>query len=382
MFIEKQSTKQIEYYKKMLQTIGSLSRLFSENKQPFLHYRVAENLFCKSFQADNLSRSDVSVDASLNNIGFGLKTFLNGNGRKMEKVAEFNSHSSKLRKIDPEKQVYEIARLRNDRISTTKNIYNLDQIIYHCVTRAEGKMSILETPMNEIDLDSIKIISTSDKSLVFKDKYEEYSFNLSKSTLLKRFIFEEALLEVPVDIINDPFDLLQLLFSQERSEVSKLYFAPISENDEHIFLPLYSTRGGVSEKTVSEKSGLNQWNAAGRPRNMGEVYIPIPAWINDKFADFFPERDQQFKLQLPNKEYISAKVCQDGGKALMSNPNTALGQWILRDVLQLKEGELLTYDKLRDIGLDSVVIYKVSDLEYKIDFAKIGLYNSFEKKNK
>jgi hypothetical protein len=382
MFIEKQSTNQIEYYKKMLQTIGSLSRLFSENKQPFLHYRVAENLFCKSFQADNLSRSDVSVDASLNNIGFGLKTFLNGNGRKMEKVAEFNSHSSKLRKIDPEKQVYEIARLRNDRISTTKNIYNLDQIIYHCVTRSEGKMSILETPMNEIDLDSIKIISTSDKSLVFKDKYEEYSFNLSKSTLLKRFIFEEALLEVPVDIINDPFDLLQLLFSQERSEVSKLYFAPISENDEHIFLPLYSTRGGMSEKTVPEKSGLNQWNAAGRPRNMGEVYIPIPAWIHDKFADFFPERDQQFKLQLPNKEYISAKVCQEGGKALMSNPNTALGQWILRDVLQLKEGELLTYDKLRDIGLDSVVIYKVSDLEYKIDFAKIGLYNSFEKKNK
>lgn len=382
MFIEKQDQNQIDYYHKMLQTVGSLSRLFSDNKQPFLHYRVAENLFCKSFHADNLSRSDVSADASLNNTGFGLKTFLNGNGRKMEKVAEFNSHSSNLRKLKPEQQVYEIARLRNERILATKNIYNLNQVIYHCVTRTESKMSIIETPMNMIDVDTIEIINLSDKSLVFKDKHEEYSFNLSKSTLLKRFITDDVLMEVPIDIISDPFDLLELLFSPKRNEISDLAFSPIKENEEHVFLPLYSTRLEESRKIVPERSGLNQWNAAGRPRSMGEVYIPIPAWIHDRFVNFFPARDQQFRLQLPNKKYISAKVCQEGSKALMSNPNTALGQWILRDVLLLKEGELLTYDKLMDIGLDSVVVYKISDLEYRIDFAKIGLYDSFKKRNK
>jgi hypothetical protein len=72
------------------------------------------------------------------------------------------------------------------------------------------------------------------------------------------------------------------------------------------------------------------------------------------------------------------KVCQEGNKALMSNPNEALGQWILRDVLSLKEGELLTYKKLEDIGLDAVVVYKIDDENYEIDFAKIGSYDSFE----
>ena len=82
-------------------------------------------------------------------------------------------------------------------------------------------------------------------------------------------------------------------------------------------------------------------------------------------------------MELPDRKVLQAKLCQSGDKALMSNPNTALGQWILRDVLKLKEGELLTYDKLRDIGLDSVVLYK-QDNKYKIDFAKIGTFEEFK----
>ena len=74
---------------------------------------------------------------------------------------------------------------------------------------------------------------------------------------------------------------------------------------------------------------------------------------------------------------MSAKVCQDNSKALMSNPNSALGNWILRDVLNLKEGELLSYEKLAQVGLDSVVIYKSEDGKYDIDFAKAGSYEEF-----
>ncbi|MBP9760472.1 MAG: hypothetical protein KBD24_03875 [Candidatus Pacebacteria bacterium] len=147
-------------------------------------------------------------------------------------------------------------------------------------------------------------------------------------------------------------------------------------------MPLYSPpRGTQMERVVPEKSGLNQWNAAGRARNYDEVYIPIPAYIHNKFPDFFPPRDQTFTMQLPNKTFLSAKVCQDGGKALMSDPNASLGKWILREVLSLGEGELLTYDKLRDIGLDSVVIYKQNEGEYRIDFAKIGSYEMFKINN-
>ena len=43
---------------------------------------------------------------------------------------------------------------------------------------------------------------------------------------------------------------------------------------------------------------------------------------------------------------MQSKVCQDNNKALMSYSNRELGKWILRDILKLKEGELLTYEKI------------------------------------
>ena len=38
---------------------------------------------------------------------------------------------------------------------------------------------------------------------------------------------------------------------------------------------------------MPEKSGLNQWNAGGRVRKYGEVYIPIPAEIRKLKIGFF-----------------------------------------------------------------------------------------------
>ena len=78
---------------------------------------------------------------------------------------------------------------------------------------------------------------------------------------------------------------------------------------------------------------------------------------------------------------MGAKVCQDDSKALMSNPNSALGKWLLRDVLNLQERELLTYDKLQAIGLDTVVIYKTDNETYDIDFTRIGSYEKFLAEN-
>jgi len=274
----------------------------------------------------------------------------------------------------PEKQVQEIIRLRNERIQTTAKIYGLDNMIYHCVTRTQGKIQIFEEPMNFIDEPTVKIKNASDKSIAFTDKFENYSFNISKSTLFKGFVIDNVLMEIPVTIIKDPFLALEKLFDTASKEIRELVFKPIDTSRERVFLPLYSTRDGE----VPEKSGLNQWNAGGRARSMGEVYIPIPSWIHKQFPGFFPPKDQQFKLFLPDKKELNAKVCQEGNKALMTNPNETLGQWILRDVLGLKEGELLTYKKLEDIGLDSVVIYKKDDGDYEIDFAKIGSYDGFE----
>ena len=63
----------------------------------------------------------------------------------------------------------------------------------------------------------------------------------------------------------------------------------------------------------------------------------------------------------------------------MSYSNKELGQWILKDVLRLKEGELLTYDKLQTIGIDAVRIDKLDDLKYEINFSEISSYEKFLK---
>ncbi|MGR5962267.1 hypothetical protein ACT7DN_15370 [Bacillus paranthracis] len=133
--------------------------------------------------------------------------------------------------------------------------------------------------------------------------------------------------------------------------------------------------------TYRKKSGLNQWNAAGRLRNPNEVYIPIPVWIHKVFPTFFPPRDESFDLSLPDKAILSAKVCQENSKALMSNPNSALGEWLLRKVMDLKEKELLTYEKLETLGIDSVAVYKHGDTDYSIDFCEIGTYDEFIEKH-
>lgn len=46
-------------YLRLLSAVSKLSGLFSESAIPFINYRVAENIFCRSFGAGNLSRSYV-----------------------------------------------------------------------------------------------------------------------------------------------------------------------------------------------------------------------------------------------------------------------------------------------------------------------------------
>ena len=375
MFLVNQKQERVTYYQEMLKVIGSLSRLFSEGSEPYVEYRVVENLFCRSFGAKNLSRTDCSADASQGALGIGIKTFLEKNGATMQKIAEFNSEHILFSNLNTDQKIQKLAELRNKRIETTRRIFGLNNLIYHCVTRKRGEIIIYETGMNSIDIEKIKNIINRGNILNFTDDVNEYSFNIAKSTLYKRFYTENTLLNFPVKILEDPFDSLEKMF-QSAKTVTKPTFI---QADDHIFLPLYSVNSG--KRIIPERSGLNQWNALGRPRDSNEIYIPIPAWIHSVYPDFFPDRDSPFILVLPNEAEISAKVCQDGSKALMTNPNSALGKWLLRDVLNLKERELLTYQKLEEIGLDSVVVYKTDFGKYDIDFTKIGSYEKFKAKN-
>lgn len=372
------SEEQIKYIE-LLKVTGALSNLFAETENPFLYYRAMENIFCKAFNADNLSRGDVSADASKNKIGIGLKTFLHMNGNTFQKIAEFNRESYLLRDLKREDLIEKVAEMRNQRIEVTKDICSLDDMMYHLVTRHKRTMTIYEEHMDFIDINNIRLLSSGGKNTIhFTDGLNDYNFSISKSTLLKRFDVSKLnfIDTFKVDILDDPFDFLlsqkDNLIMIEKEETTKFI--------DYIILPLYSPRSGM----VEEKSGLNMWNARGRERDENEVYIPIPSWIHDEKIGFFKYKEDStrntnsFKVVLPNKKELSMKVTQQGGKALQSDPNKALGEWILRDVLKLKPMQLVTKEMLDNRGIDSVKFSKVNDNLYYMDFLKVGSFEDYK----
>lgn len=367
MFFTNQSKNAQKDYKKFLQIAGCLSNLFSDSETPYLYYRIAEKIFCKSFNAEDLSRSDVSADAKKGNLGIGLKTFLIGNSKTYQKVAEFNNDKPSYENLRADKLILKIAELRNARINFTEKVHGLENSIYHCVLRDKGKFLIFEEPMHKINIGNIKNIKQNKGSISFQDGNNDYSFLVSKSTLTKRFITGSIINKFDIEILEDPLSELEKLLN-----IKNLEFENEPKIKQSIFLPLYGR-----QKTVFDKSGLNQWNAGGRKRDISEVYIPVPAEINHRFPNFFPSKEKPFNLKLPNGQSMQSKICQQNNKALMSYSNKELGQWILRDVLGLKEGELLTYKKLQTIGIDSVRIDKLANDQFEINFSAIGSYESF-----
>ncbi len=371
MFYNQQNDKEQNSYEESLKIIGSLSNLFSDAKEPYLYYRVAEKIFCNSFSSIDLSRSDVALDAYKGQLGIGLKTFLESNNKSFQKVAEFNKDKPFYQNQKAKDLVNTVATLRNRRIEFTENLYSLEKSIYHCIVRGSNSFKIHEESMDYIDISNIHDIKETKSSIKFNDGLHDYSFNLSKSTLTKRFITYQPKYEFDVQILLNPLEdirkcLLEGTFQYENE--TKIV--------DTVYLPLYG-----KGKKVYERSALNQWNANGRKRDINEVYIPIPIDVHKKRKNFFPSRDKPFKLKLPNGKILETKVCQSGDKALMSYSNKELGKWILREVLSLNEGELLTYERLQILAIDSVRIDKIDDTNYEINFAQIGSYEAFLKES-
>jgi hypothetical protein len=360
-------------YLKLLSAVSKLSGLFSESSVPFINYRVAENIFCRSFDAGNLSRSDTAFDANYNSIGVGLKTFVCNGNSSTEKVAEFNSLSRVLKEFKGKELALKLGEFRNDRINLANRVYDIKNSLYHIVARKEKELLLYETDYNIIDVDSIHSVKDSKASLQFEDGNNLYSFNYSKSTLFRKFIIPQNAFRLPIDIIEDPYSLLLELFEENKN--LKTATDTLVKGENYVILPLYGIR--KKEKFIFERSGLNQWNANGRKRDFGEIYIPIPIELHKKYPNFFPNRDQDFNLQIPSGEVFSAKVCQENSKALMTNPNKALSDWLLRKVLQLKEGELATMEKLDGLGFDSVIILKDKNGNFKIDIMKTNAFVEF-----
>lgn len=348
-------------YFSMLALMASLSNLFSESEIPFIHYRITENLFCKYIGAENLSRTDTAYDARWNDIGIGIKTFIFTNNFSIQKIAEFNALSYELSHLKGLDLAYKLADFRNDRIKVANSLYGIKSSLYHIIGRKEGSLRVFNTSYDFVDKENIKILNNTEKGIHFTDGKNKYSFQRSKSVLLKEFILPESAHIIGVDIIKDPFKLLEKLIGDKVCQSKET-------TKKKILLPLFSKRGDANY--VPEKSGLNQWNAAGRARDENEIYIPVPASVHREHPHFFPDRDTVFTLHLPDGSSMDAKLCQQGSKALMSNPNKTLGEWLLRKVLHKKPDSLVTYTDLEIAGFDSLVVTKNNDRSYNVDVCR------------
>lgn len=395
MFYENQPVNQQNNYKKMLSIIGNLTQLFSESDCPYLPYRAHENIFCKYLNAENLARQDCSADAKKGGIGIGLKTWM---GQDDQKVAEFGRLRETFAGLTGMELVRTIAEYRNERIRVTKNLHGIDTMIYHIVKRVPGAMQILEHAFDYIDIENLALIEDRGNvnNTYFTDGHHTYHFSVSKNTLYMIFSDMELLDSFEVEIMDDPYSFLMNLMYGEDGVETETPVREVLQPQEPPRLPqlclrLYSSRAD-GRKFVAEKSGLNQWNGARlvrrtgeyKPRDPNELYIPYPAEDRNRIPGFFPNRDTVFNLRLPDGTVIPAKTCQRAdpnnpeiGKAIMSNPNNLLGEWLLRGVFELPEGTLVTYQMLQRYGIDSVIFTKNGDLDYSIDFAEVGTYEAF-----
>lgn len=148
-----------------------------------------------------------------------------------------------------------------------------------------------------------------------------------------------------------------------------------------VYLPMYS-ENKVRGKYVPERNNLNLRFAGGRKRNPYELGLPVPASWRRTHPDFFLPVGEPMRFVLPNGNELSVKRCQQDGKSLMSNPNSALGQWVINDVLGIDVDTPITYDMLSETGIDSIRIRRSQDAEtgiplFHIGFAETGSYEKW-----
>lgn len=421
---EKYSKEERDEYINFLQVYGALTNLFRQKHGdpiPYLDSKFQETIYAKVFNSENVDIGNTPHDILSvfgdERIGIGLKTWMKSKP-SFQKVMQLKRYKSD---IDPyfDKSNEELARklseIKNERMIVDYNRLGLsvDKNIYHYVTRDAGKFVIQETLYPLVDIDNLRNFKRTATAFQWSDGHKDYKFTYSDSQIWQHFDSAKKdtliLNQFDVNIIDDPFDFLMKSYFNFIGN----YGNQVDEDIVEVYLPLYSYR----TKEVEVKSGLNSWNAAPKSkgsttlRPLNEIYIPIPKEFHKKYPSFFcpdifeaekrqntfqgSQKDKpqvRFQLKLPNGKLIPALVTQSNMKGLQSGSTTeidpdtgkhygqsALGQWLLVDVLGLKDRQVVTREWLQKKGTDSVRLWrKKGDYStINIDFAPIRSFESF-----
>jgi hypothetical protein len=389
-------------YSELVAFVTRYSALFSNNAIAAVDSRFVEKLFCRLTGSVDLGRSDKSYDAAMpGGRGVGIKTFIASptSASKTEKVAEFgrDATAGKFLGLSHEETAFKVAELRNARVTSdaAELGLNLETSFYHCLVRTVSEALIHEEPYPLVDLNRVQPTSSTGNPLAkfpekdsghvyFSDGTNQYTYNVSKNVLLKKFYFtneprsESFPTPIEVDIWDRLLEGTQSEWGPDFVEVEN------ADPEDFVVLPLFSLKG--QDRVVPARSGINQWNANGRARKFGEAYIPVPRLVHTLSPNFFPARDVRFDLTLPDGTVVNAKLCQDNSKALMSDPNDALCNWLFRSIdgslavaqRRLADQNPYTYNDLATIGKDSVKISRgEEDGSYFMEMAPCGSFDDF-----
>jgi hypothetical protein len=418
---EQFSKEQRDEYIKFLQVYGALSNLFRQKQGdliPYLDSKFQETVFAKIFKGQNVDIGNTPHDVlsifGNDRIGIGLKTWM-GSKPSFQKVMQLKRYQNEINiyRGDLHSLASKISEIRNERVKSDYERLGLseDKNIYHYVTRDKGVFTINECAYPLIDINNLKDFSATSSALSWSDGNKDYRYTFGDSQIHQKFDSNKynssVLNKFDVKIIEDPFAFLL-----------KAYFDIIETTNEivqeinEVYLPLYS----FQNKEVKEKSGLNAWNSVSKNkgsntlRPLNEVYIPIPIEFHRKNPNFFTidvfkvmyEREiykndkekrpeVRFNLELPNGKKIPALITGDNFKNFQSGSKTerdengklygqnSLGQWLIVDVLGLKERVPVTLKWLHMKETDSVRLWrKKGDYStINIDFAPIGSFEAF-----
>lgn len=417
---EQYSTEQKDEYIKFLQVYGALSNLFRQKQGdliPYLDSKFQETVFAKIFNSQNVDIGNTPHDVVSvfgdSRIGIGLKTWM-GSRPSYQKVMQLKRYQDEINQYrnDIEALAYRISELKNEKLIGDYERLGLSKNsnIYHYVTRDKGVFTVNECAYPLIDVTNLNGFVLTPNAFSWSDGNKDYKFTFGDCQIWQKFDSskKDALIlnRFDVKIIEDPFSfLLKAYFNLIETEKE------IEEDIIEAYLPLYS----YESKEVEQKSGLNAWNAAPKsgntPRPLNEVYIPIPREFHKKHPDFFTlnifefekfrenysgngiKPEIRFNLKLPNGKSIPALLTGDNMKHFQSGSHTeldengkkygqsALGQWLLIDVLGLKERKLVSRDWLQKKGTDSVRLWHKKG-DYKtinIDFAPVDAFEAFMK---
>ncbi|WP_454193363.1 restriction endonuclease PLD domain-containing protein [Paenibacillus sp. Marseille-Q7038] len=159
------------------------------------------------------------------------------------------------------------------------------------------------------------------------------------------------------------------------SQIKMLYYRPESnstvvdigslrnrlESCQRVELYLTQKKDGQ----VQEKSGLNWGQREGREPN--QAYIPISSDVHKSMPDFFPDLSIEFMLITDDGEQFVCTVAQQNRKAIHTKDNSLLGKYF-RKRLGIPLGEKVERKHLDQYGTDKLLIYKISDDAFYMDF--------------